>query len=315
MKEDDVDDYFNDEPSNIGIILGEASGWLVDIDLDCPEAVIIADQFLPHTPMKHGRPSAPNSHWWYTCEGVKTEKFRDSDTTLVEIRSTGGQTVAPPSMHKSGELITWNNPEALNPAVVSAGRLRQAVRRIAFASKVARRWHEKKRHDMTMALAGAFARKNIPLDLALTIVRAICIAADDEEVGDRLRAVEDTYDRIEAGVDTTGIPTLEELVGHWVVGLAFLPILPILQVRVSEPRTQGVWVIPIFLGEFPIEVGEHSLSCRTGRQEPAICKGRVCDFPEAEAEADSGRSVTVYRLFWRVWLALLWIATPDLRAR
>ena len=27
------------ENSNIGIILGEPSGWIVDVDLDCPEAI------------------------------------------------------------------------------------------------------------------------------------------------------------------------------------------------------------------------------------------------------------------------------------
>ena len=37
------------ENSNIGIILGEPSGWIVDVDLDCPEAIELADQYLPPT--------------------------------------------------------------------------------------------------------------------------------------------------------------------------------------------------------------------------------------------------------------------------
>ncbi|MEL6894720.1 MAG: bifunctional DNA primase/polymerase [Planctomycetota bacterium] len=32
------------DPGNIGIILGEPSGWLVDVDLDCEEAIELADQ-------------------------------------------------------------------------------------------------------------------------------------------------------------------------------------------------------------------------------------------------------------------------------
>ena len=29
---------------NVRIILGEPSGWLADVDLDCPEAIELADQ-------------------------------------------------------------------------------------------------------------------------------------------------------------------------------------------------------------------------------------------------------------------------------
>ena len=34
---------------NIGVLTGEPSGWLVDIDLDCPEALKIAGRFLDPT--------------------------------------------------------------------------------------------------------------------------------------------------------------------------------------------------------------------------------------------------------------------------
>jgi hypothetical protein len=34
---DTVNEYFNGEPTNFGILLGDPSGGLVDIDLDCPE--------------------------------------------------------------------------------------------------------------------------------------------------------------------------------------------------------------------------------------------------------------------------------------
>src|SRR4051812_29803826 len=42
-----LDQFFNDQPLNIGGLLGEASGGLVDIDLDAPEALTVADAFLP----------------------------------------------------------------------------------------------------------------------------------------------------------------------------------------------------------------------------------------------------------------------------
>ncbi len=91
--------------SNIGLILGEPSGALVDADLDCDEAIELGPQYLPTTPAKTGRPSAVDSHWWYYAEVTKTSQFRDPVTKkmIVELRSTGGQTVVGPSIHPEGE--------------------------------------------------------------------------------------------------------------------------------------------------------------------------------------------------------------------
>ena len=46
---------------NIGISLPE-SGSLVDVDIDCPEALDYCDEWLPDTPAIFGRKSAPASH-------------------------------------------------------------------------------------------------------------------------------------------------------------------------------------------------------------------------------------------------------------
>lgn len=103
-----VEHYFNDPDANIGLILGEPSGWLVDVDLDCPEAVQLADQFLPPTPAVTGRPSAPRSHRWYIAEGAKTERHSDPDRgMIVELRSTGLQTVVGPSVHPDADERYW----------------------------------------------------------------------------------------------------------------------------------------------------------------------------------------------------------------
>src|SRR4051812_9714553 len=48
---------FGHSPVNFGAILGEPSGWLTDIDLDCREASSIAPEFLPTTQRKSGRES------------------------------------------------------------------------------------------------------------------------------------------------------------------------------------------------------------------------------------------------------------------
>src|SRR6516162_2083018 len=54
--------HFNDAPVNIGILLGDPSAGLVDIDLDCQEALESADRFLPTIEAIFGRPTKPSSH-------------------------------------------------------------------------------------------------------------------------------------------------------------------------------------------------------------------------------------------------------------
>src|SRR6266581_547712 len=57
-------------PCNIGIILGEASGGLIDIDLDCSEAIDLAPYILPPTGMIFGRGSKPASHRIYNVPDI-----------------------------------------------------------------------------------------------------------------------------------------------------------------------------------------------------------------------------------------------------
>ena len=129
LGENDLGQYF-DQPANIGLILGEPSGWLVDVDLDCSEARAIAANYLPATSAKSGRPGAPDSHWWYIAEGAKTVQHRDPVTKqmIVELRSTGGQTVVGPSIHPTGQQYQVLTGE---PAVVSADDLAACVDALA----------------------------------------------------------------------------------------------------------------------------------------------------------------------------------------
>ena len=116
---------------NIGLLLGQPSGELVDVDLDCPEARELADRFLPPTNCFTGRPSSRRSHRWYVSPGVETTRHRDpvSKATIVELRGTGSQTLVGPSIHPSGERY-----EALagEPAIVHRRFLVTAVQQLAL---------------------------------------------------------------------------------------------------------------------------------------------------------------------------------------
>ncbi len=130
LTEADLPAYF-DQPANIGLILGEPSGWLVDVDLDCPEAIEIAERYLPPTPAVTGRPSKPRSHYWYYATGAVTKKHTDPVThkMIAEFRSTGVQTVVGPSIHPDDrepyEIL------AAEPATVSAPMLAACVEALA----------------------------------------------------------------------------------------------------------------------------------------------------------------------------------------
>lgn len=129
LTESELDKYF-DQPANIGLILGAPSGGLVDVDLDCTEARAIANKYLPPTEAKTGRSGSANSHWWYIADNAETVQHRDPVTRnmIVELRSTGGQTVVGPSIHPTGqpyEILTGN------PAVVPAEMLTACVAALA----------------------------------------------------------------------------------------------------------------------------------------------------------------------------------------
>ena len=53
---------------NIGCLLGEPAGNIVDVDLDAPEAVAVADRILPSTGWVFGRAGKRRSHWLYRVD-------------------------------------------------------------------------------------------------------------------------------------------------------------------------------------------------------------------------------------------------------
>ena len=137
---DTVAEFFNGEEQNIGVLLGTPSNNLTDIDLDCPEAVALAPIILPPTSAVFGRAGKPRSHFLYTVvEPICTKRFQNpinTSETLVEQRSTGGQTVFPGSVHPSGEQIEWASDGKLGR--VPGDELEAAVRHLAVACLVRR---------------------------------------------------------------------------------------------------------------------------------------------------------------------------------
>lgn len=252
---DDLRNTFGGQ-SNVGVLLGDPSGGLTDIDLDCRESVRLASRFLPPTELRSGRSSSPCSHWFFrTSEPVKTTQFRDPlhDTRdersmLVELRSTGAQTLVPPSVHPSGEAIVWEREG--EPAEIVGEVLVRAVSQVAATALLARYWpDEGSRHEAAMALAGGLLRSGWPEHDVEMLLHGVVETAGDPEIEDRLAAVRSTRAALDARRQVTGWNRLGKLVDAKIVmhvrdwlGAGDDPETPsssMTRRRPSAPRNQG----------------------------------------------------------------------------
>ncbi|VTT99013.1 dna-directed dna polymerase : DNA polymerase OS=Meiothermus silvanus (strain ATCC 700542 / DSM 9946 / VI-R2) GN=Mesil_1349 PE=3 SV=1: Prim-Pol: DUF3987: DNA_pol_A_exo1: DNA_pol_A [Gemmataceae bacterium] len=226
IDEDEIDERFAVD-SNMGVLLGDPSG-VVDVDSDSPEAIVAAPHLLPPTGMVSGRASAPTSHHWYVVDEPPkraAEKFSDPTNTdrskslLLELRSTGGQSVVPPSVypadpeggHATAEPCVWYRSG--EPARVCVKELHAAVSRVASAALIARHWPGGGRHNASLALAGGLLRAGWPEELVEAFVTAVCAAAGDTELKDRLTAVRTTAERLRNGETAAGWPSFQQAVG------------------------------------------------------------------------------------------------------
>jgi hypothetical protein len=215
---ENLSEYFNGGPMNVGVLLGPRSAGLCDVDLDCREAIELASAFLPKTGAVFGRQSKRRSHHlFYVRDAKKASSIRwqdDKDDTILELRlgvSGAAQTVFPGSQHASGEVIEWAEDGA--PAEVGFTELDRAVRKIAVATLLIRHWPSKGRHEAALRLGGVFARAGWDVAEAAELVEAVAVSAGDEERADRVRAVEDSYESHRTGRNTWGLPALKEHLG------------------------------------------------------------------------------------------------------
>lgn len=229
MNLDDVPRYFTNG-QNVGIINGKASGWLVTVDLDCPEAVALAGRFLAPT-LTGGRESVPDGHWWYISPGLEHREFEGipktaSEGTILELRSTDHQTVVEPSVHPSGERYRWSR-SGLDPLQIGAEELTRAARRLAVAALIACHLPESKerggrggRYHYALALAGYLLRHDeTPEDVEMLLKgawdakgwRGIERHRNRSYAGIE-RSVRDTAEKLRRGDPATGGRALEGMV-------------------------------------------------------------------------------------------------------
>lgn len=224
---------WNDEgASGIGLLLGEPSDGLIDVDLDHHSAMTMAKFFLPPTEMMSGRPNNRFSHLWYRVEDeipdMRQYKLPGGEMA-VELRSTGVQTVIPPTIwHSKGdekpEPYCWEKEPFggdIGPTLVPGRKLAIQVALTGLAAVLYDAWpREGSRHQAYLALAGTLMRlgdgvhpfwdKNIHV-----LLSALAVATHDED-GPEARISEtipSTRRKLLAGDKVAGLPTLAELLG------------------------------------------------------------------------------------------------------
>ncbi len=218
-----VAQYFNGALQNIGV-----QNNLVDTDLDCREALIVADTFLPITKAIFGRKSKPRSHRLYYSNLADTSdkaaiQFRDPhkkedvlkaghSVMLLELRCGGGgkgaQTVFPGSVHEEGEPIEWAQDE--EPAFVDGEVLRKAASEAACACLLARYWPPVgSRHFAAQALGGFLARAGMDVERVAAFTEAMTKAiAGKVNRKETIRIAKDAATAYEEGKNAYGLPQL-----------------------------------------------------------------------------------------------------------
>jgi putative DNA primase/helicase len=182
----------NSKSNNVGILLGEPSGVL-DIDLDCLEAKELAPIILPKPSACFSWGSPSSGHYFYKANdfGPRTSFSSDETGTLLELRGDGSQTMCPPSVHPSGNMLEFTtlNSEAES---VCYQDLKRCASLLAASAEVSQRWIEGIRHDLALAFAGLCLKEGVDPNLIVHIIQGICKITGDAEALDRINAAKNT---------------------------------------------------------------------------------------------------------------------------
>jgi Bifunctional DNA primase/polymerase, N-terminal len=223
ITEAEVPKYFGKPGTNVGAIMGPASGDLTDVDLDCREAVALASEFLPTTHAKYGRASKQRSHYLYTCHDPEPKAFiklqDDKARVIVEIRMGGGgkgaQSVWPGSVHPSGEFYEWD--EDGERREVKYAELKAAVVKIAVGALLVRHWPDYGgRHDAALTLGGFLSRAGWDADEVESFVFTISLAGGSQTPDAHGKTARDSAERYAAGGQVFGMPTMSKIFGEHV---------------------------------------------------------------------------------------------------
>jgi hypothetical protein len=216
--------------NNIGIKLGAASGGLVDIDLDIPQARWLAQE-IPFFAMlpAFGREGEPPGHRLVICEDAPTTDTRFDlaaghglelpKDVVLELRANG-QTVFPPSvLRRKGDgtlqKVVWAaGAEPGDIPCVNWDELQLRARVLALLAVVLAAYPTQGSRDETcMALGGTLFRMGLDPVEADDLIVTVARLAGDEEAEKRHGKAQAAATRHNEGGEVTGFPRLMENLG------------------------------------------------------------------------------------------------------
>jgi len=215
--EDELRRWFEDktpEDVGIGIIVGVNDVVVLDIeDTRCYE--LFFDESIEELAKKTWIcKTGKGYHIYFKYNGdaknIKAER-------VAEIRAKNVICATAPSYHPNGnryEYISDIKKVQIASIDVAAytelyGKIELIRKHFDWLTRIYPYWIEGCRHDLALYLAGALRKMELTIDECKTLTKLICILSNDEEIKDRIRAVEDTYAKPES--DIAGLSRVEEV--------------------------------------------------------------------------------------------------------
>jgi putative DNA primase/helicase len=201
----------------VGVKTGTTLGsgrFLLGVDFDWPPSVQLARRFLPATSFGFGRASKSVSHVFFSTslsEAGHAYEDPSDGQMLVELRGAGQQTLAPPSLHPSGESVLLQPNGDLTPDDTVPRR----VLLLAIACLVVKHLPARSfSHDARNALAGFLLQRGLRDSEVIAIAEAIAEATGND-VRDAAHSVHSTAERVRKGEAVTGRTHLAEALGAY----------------------------------------------------------------------------------------------------
>lgn len=204
---------------NVGIMLGRPSNGIIDFDIDTDDALRPAEYYLPEDTFIYGREGREGSHYLFRivnneAPNKATYKHKIKDETLLEFRSTGGQSVLPGSyaIDKHGVGFWYSVENDVEPLELTLAQAEHYAKGLCLLTVLVREYPTHERHDYCCAIAGVLALNGWTgeeLEEWFGAFFGLIADLDEEVKSDRMGAVKNTIKSAMEDGQVFGWPTLE----------------------------------------------------------------------------------------------------------
>lgn len=198
--------------ANVGVLLGQPSNDLHDIDVDDKAALPFTDILFGHCPA-FGRTGKPRSHRLAIIkDGQRRGIWKDPDgAMLIELRGDGHYTMFPPSVHPSGEPVAVQSSAIQLPEMKWAdAHLRCGI--AALLALLGRCYPKQSgcRDELAMAMARVLIEAGLDDATCDKLLVAWARGGGDEEADKRGKTA-GTRAKLESGEPVTGLTRALEI--------------------------------------------------------------------------------------------------------